>query len=866
MADEGWDLNTRMLTDAPHAEDLMASLFQYFKAHKVEISYAIKKTFPFLEGLRDRELITNKMYKAYQDSCRESLVPVHRVMYSVLNDLEKIFDMAVLEALFSEVNREVYPALMNIYKDFQNVIHDKLCFQESDEEREERPDTQLRLEEGTRRNSVPRSLTWLCSEPSPSGGTTLSENGLPHQAHQRKQIKGLKTETNRQRNDAPGNHQTDEQTAHESAPVEPVEEVTAQEDNGDTGVGPSSPSPCAEEGTELHSQGIQVGSCSVLLVDIKKEKPFFSEDEQRAQRRAKCEQATDVIVISSDDSEELSDGEETLKACTSALSRKPVISDHDPLEASEEEETQEATCSRQSTPNPMDFKTFRKSPLKRGREHDYNSSESSEEETLPQIDFCSLRCRSRLSTTEPENTGKPSVSGTHNWKRWVSSGGSPKLNHREEHLETLRSGSGAELQGPGNKCPCVMCSSECVPGGQEEKIENGQASYTMDAVAVGNNSTLGKDIGKRRKKERRTHKIKPLQKGRERGRSRILSTLSNGAPRKRGWPKGRKRVNTKLLKRVRKRGPRIPKETNVNFNIPELPVTCGNAKGTLYKEIFKQGVWKDSIKGENGSWFSPREFEIKGNHAASKNWKLSVRCHGWTLRELIERGYLPEPPSKRKKKATIRVGASISRTQRTLDSYINAPEDPYPQNSNECEVCAQGGQMYCCDTCPKSYHENCHIPPVETESNPWSCIFCKTKAIRKRCRESQPCHQESEVLMKELCGEEQLKCELLLLKVYCCVDSAFFVTEPNYGCTCLDQIKTRLNEKKYSRVKEFVQDIRFIFQNYKAFYGDKQFIDVGTLEGRFEKNFKNIFGVQKTTPIICFPPTQDPSAASDTVF
>ena len=30
----------------------------------------------------------------------------------------------------------------------------------------------------------------------------------------------------------------------------------------------------------------------------------------------------------------------------------------------------------------------------------------------------------------------------------------------------------------------------------------------------------------------------------------------------------------------------------MDFNLPELPVTCGSAKGTLYKEKFKKGEFQ----------------------------------------------------------------------------------------------------------------------------------------------------------------------------------------------------------------------------------------------------------------------------------
>lgn len=38
-------------------------VYKHFKRHKTEIASAIKKEFPFLEVLRDREIITDKMYE-----------------------------------------------------------------------------------------------------------------------------------------------------------------------------------------------------------------------------------------------------------------------------------------------------------------------------------------------------------------------------------------------------------------------------------------------------------------------------------------------------------------------------------------------------------------------------------------------------------------------------------------------------------------------------------------------------------------------------------------------------------------------------------------------------------------------------------
>ncbi|XP_063501282.1 nuclear autoantigen Sp-100 isoform X35 [Symphalangus syndactylus] len=630
---EEQDVDDRLLCDI---------VFKHFKRHKVEISNAIKKTFPFLEGLRDRDLITNKMFEDSQDSLR-NLVPVQRVVYHILSELEKIFNLPVLEALFSEVNMQEYPDLIPIYKSFENVIHDKLPLQESEgEEREERPGIQLSLEQGTGENSF-RSLTWPRSGSPSHVGTTPPENGLSEHPCETEQINANRKDTTSDKNDSLGSQQTNEQRAQKAEPTGPE--------------------------AELHNHGIQINSCSVRLVDIKKEKPFSnSKVECQAQARTHHNQASDIIVISSEDSEGSTDDDEPPEVFISAPRNEPVINNDNPLESNEEKEGQEATCSRpQIVPEPMDFRKlsiFRERVKKRviGQDHDF--SESSEEEAPPEASSGALR--SKQGEKDPMTSRSTSTWRIPSRKRRFSSSDFSDLSNGEELQKTcsssLRSGSGSEPQEPENeKCSCVMCFPKGVPRSQEARTESSQASDMMDTMDAENNSTLEKHSGKRRKKRRHRSKVNGLQRGRKKDRPRKHLTLNNKLQKKRWQPRGRK-ANTGPLKRRRKRGPRIPKDENINFKQPELPVTCGKVKGTLYKERFKQGTSKKCIQSEDKKWFTPREFEIEGDRRASKNWKLSIRCGGYTLKFLMENKFLPEPPTTRKK--------------RILKSHNNTSVDP----------------------------------------------------------------------------------------------------------------------------------------------------------------------------------------------
>ncbi|KAM5324710.1 nuclear autoantigen Sp-100 [Glossophaga mutica] len=844
MASGGSNLCTRVSTeDQSRDEHLVYDIvYKHFKRHKIEIASAIKKEFPFLEVLRDREIITDKMYEDCQESCR-NLVPVQRVVYNVLSQLEKEFDLPLLEALFTEINKQEYPELNNIYKSFENAIHEKLCHQESDEETVENLNAPLSLEQGPGENSYPR-LSWNNPHPSTYNGTAPPENGLSEHLSETEQI-NVKRKGTTNDNNAPENQQANEQCTQESEPAEFCEQVPIEGNNGDARSETPSLLSHNEDGAELPNHRIKLNSCSVYLVDIKKEKPFFSSElEKQTQTRTSCNPAFDVIVISSDDSTEFSDGDEPPEASTSAMTREPVIDNLDSLESSEEGDTHEATGSAtKTTPRPVDFSKSsmcRKRLWESERIHE-GFSESSVDEAPP-------RAWSPLRSDSDEEDLLEFVNqsgcGMSNKKKRISSGDSSKLNSEEEPQATFssapRSWSGAELQGLGNeKCSCIMCLPKGVPRGQEARTENSQAS-DMEIMDTGRNSTLEKHSGKRREKRRHIDKINSFQKVKNRSTHRIQA-WNYRVSRIRSKPKGIKTGNTGPLKRCRKRVPRIPRDTNMDFRPPKLPVTCGQAEGILYKEIMKQGIAAKCIEMKDGKQLTLKEFEIEGNHEKSKNWRLSVRCGGWPLKFLIQKGFLPDPPRTRKKMIP--------------ESHSSDFIDPYPENSNECEVCHRRGKLFCCDTCPRSFHNKCHIRHIDPDRNPWSCIFCQIRAIPESCAENQPCHQESEVLERQMLSAEKLKCEFLLLKVYSCPESPFFASKPYYSkqalqgpqkCMWLDKIRKKLIWKRYGQVKEFMRDMRLIFQNHRTFYRDHKFIRLGLqLEAKFEDNFKNIFAVQK---------------------
>ncbi|XP_010369060.1 sp110 nuclear body protein isoform X2 [Rhinopithecus roxellana] len=87
-----------------------------------------------------------------------------------------------------------------------------------------------------------------------------------------------------------------------------------------------------------------------------------------------------------------------------------------------------------------------------------------------------------------------------------------------------------------------------------------------------------------------------------------------------------------------------PKSDTVDFHCSKLPVTCGEAKGILYKKKMKHGSSVKCIQNEDGTWLTLKEFEMEGKGRNTKNWNRSIHCGGTTLGELLKNGLLLCPP------------------------------------------------------------------------------------------------------------------------------------------------------------------------------------------------------------------------------
>uniref|UniRef100_A0A8C5WD38 RING-type E3 ubiquitin transferase n=1 Tax=Leptobrachium leishanense TaxID=445787 RepID=A0A8C5WD38_9ANUR len=188
-------------------------------------------------------------------------------------------------------------------------------------------------------------------------------------------------------------------------------------------------------------------------------------------------------------------------------------------------------------------------------------------------------------------------------------------------------------------------------------------------------------------------------------------------------------------------------------------------------------------------------------------------------------------------------------------------DDP---NEDWCAVCQNGGELLCCDRCPKVFHLSCHVPTLMNfPSGEWICTFCRDLSrpeVDYDCDDPSLSENNSLTGVQGIPPIDQRKCERLLLYLFCHEMSLAFqepvpLTVPDYyriitSPMDLSAIKRKLqlhSSPSYTRPEEFVSDIRLIFKNCMEFNEpDSEVAKAGIkLEEYFDDLLANIYSDKK---------------------
>ncbi|KAE9554589.1 hypothetical protein FO519_002228 [Halicephalobus sp. NKZ332] len=165
----------------------------------------------------------------------------------------------------------------------------------------------------------------------------------------------------------------------------------------------------------------------------------------------------------------------------------------------------------------------------------------------------------------------------------------------------------------------------------------------------------------------------------------------------------------------------------------------------------------------------------------------------------------------------------------TLNSTVEeSQEKSSTQRTDEwddyCFVCNQGcdeysGELVCCESCPKVYHNICHIPKIRTNvkdlPDDWRCT---------RCQRISPLQG----LSNEFSEHEQRLCSRVLLNCYESADHSepfhnpIPRTVPRYYDVikkpiCFKEIAMKISDLKYTNIQEFIEDMNQVFINCVTF-------------------------------------------------
>ncbi|KAK3102602.1 hypothetical protein FSP39_012545 [Pinctada imbricata] len=161
-------------------------------------------------------------------------------------------------------------------------------------------------------------------------------------------------------------------------------------------------------------------------------------------------------------------------------------------------------------------------------------------------------------------------------------------------------------------------------------------------------------------------------------------------------------------------------------------------------------------------------------------------------------------------------------------------DDP---NEDYCAVCQNGGDLLCCESCPKVFHLKCHIPELkEFPIGEWRCSLCEKE---EEVTLTEPEKKDYGIIgpgkrkaPSGLTNKEIKVCERILLELYCNKDSTIFhepvsKAVPNYYKIItkpidFSKIKSKLQRhhfNHYNSIEDFMSDCKLVFRNCFTYNG-----------------------------------------------
>ncbi|ELK33837.1 Autoimmune regulator, partial [Myotis davidii] len=138
----------------------------------------------------------------------------------------------------------------------------------------------------------------------------------------------------------------------------------------------------------------------------------------------------------------------------------------------------------------------------------------------------------------------------------------------------------------------------------------------------------------------------------------------------------------------------------------DVPGACGAVEGILIQQVFESGGTQKCI--QVGGVYTPSKYEDPGGG------KSKARS-GSGLKTLVRaKGPQVAAPAAEDPRA-----GQQDRVPAPLPLPLSSEPQLHQKNEDECAVCRDGGELICCDGCPRAFHLACLSPPLQEIPSPW---------------------------------------------------------------------------------------------------------------------------------------------------